>query len=195
MSTSSAGCRASSSGTWNLCFWKGTWCLLRVPKALCVSHGGKGWLSTLCCCRYPVISAVWNSCHKSQIHPLESCEKAQGMPAVILIKHVLPRGKSQPWLVKDGPNPALQPLCGQRPPGLVLVSHWSHTLGSSWSQWHPQPGLEHLLAVRSQGKVKPGLHSKSNGTQLNHEHDAKDRFGRTERSFHNLVLRNSITQK
>lgn len=48
-------------------------------------------------------------------------------------------------LVKDGPNPALKPLGGgKRPLGLALVSHWSHTLGSSWSQWHPQPGLEHL---------------------------------------------------
>lgn len=50
-------------------------------------------------------------------------EKAQGLPAVILIKHMLPRGKTQPVLVKDGPNPALKPLRGQGPPGLVLVSH------------------------------------------------------------------------
>lgn len=195
ISISSAGRRASSSGTWNLCFWKGTWSLLRVLKVCCVSHGGKGWSSTVRCCRYLVTSAVWNSCHKSQIHPLESWEKAQGMPAVILIKHMLLRGKTQPLLVKDRPNPALKPLRGQRPPGLVLVSHWSRTLGSFWPQQHPQLGPEHLHAQRSQGKVKPGLHSKSNGTQLNHERDAKHRFGRTKRSFHNLVLRNSITQR
>lgn len=195
ISISSAGCRASSSGTWDLCFWKGTWSLLRVLEAPCVSHGGEGWSSTLRCCRYPVTSAGWKGCHESQIDPLESWEKARGMPAGILIKHVLPRGKTQPLLVKAGPNPALKPLRGQRPPGW----RWCPTGAAPSDPPGPSgtlsPAWSISPAVRSQGKVKPGLQSKSNGAQLNRERDAKHRFGRTKRSFHNLVLRNSITQR
>lgn len=82
ISISSAGCRASSSGTWDLCFWKGTWSLLPVLKgSLCFS----GWqglvVHTPPLPVHPVTSAVWNGCHKSQIHPLESWEKSQGLPA------------------------------------------------------------------------------------------------------------------
>lgn len=92
-----------------LCFWKGAWSLLRMLKARCVSPGGKGWLSTLRC-RYPVMSAVLGGCHWK---PNSSIKRAgrnpRGMPAVILIKHMLPRGKTQPSFMKEGPNPALVP--------------------------------------------------------------------------------------
>lgn len=125
-----------------LCFWKGAWSLLRMLKVHHVCYGGRGWSSAL---RrwYPVISQCGMAATKSQIHPLESWEKPQGMPAVILIKHMLPRGKTQPWVIKEGPNPALIPLHCQRLPGLelILVSDWSKLPGSSLSQRHLRPGL------------------------------------------------------
>ena len=74
----------------------------------------------------PLFQQWWMAATKSQIHPLESWEKPQGMPAVILIKHTLPRGKTQPSFVKEGPNPALIPLRCQRLPGLTLMS-WCPT--------------------------------------------------------------------
>lgn len=80
---------------------------------------------------------------ESQIHPLESWEKPQGMFTVILIKHVLLRGKAQPSFVKEGPDPALIPLHCQRLPGLTLMSWFP--AGASHSG-PPCPNGTHSLA-------------------------------------------------
>lgn len=107
----------------------------------------------------PLFQQCWMAATKSQIHPNSSWEKTQGMPAVILIKHMLPRGKTQPSFMKEGPNPALIPLRCQGPPGLTLMS-WCPTGGSPSGP--PCPSSTHSLGsiasprqqVRSQRKVK-----------------------------------------
>lgn len=81
---------------------------------------------------------------KAKFNLLESWEKPQEMPAVILIKHTLPRGKTQPLVSKEGTKscPQTPPLSETaRPDADVLVSNRSKPLGSSLCQWHPQPGL------------------------------------------------------
>lgn len=193
-------CRMQSQLLWNMEF-----VLLEGNMELIASADGSlcfsGWqglvVHTPLLPVHPVSAAVWNGCHKSQIHPLESWEKSQGLPAVILIKHVLPRGKTQPlcWLRMDQILPSN--------PSVVVRDCWAWCWCPTGTTPSDPPGPSGTRspawsispAVRSQEKVKPGLHSKSNGTQLNRERDAKHRFGRTKRSFHNLVLRNSITQR
>jgi len=96
----------------------------------------------------PLFQPCWMAATKSQIHPLESWEKPQGMPAVILIKHMLPRGKTQPAFITGGTKSCPRtPLLSEtaRPDADALVSDRSKPLGSL-SQWHSQPGLSHLPA-------------------------------------------------
>lgn len=159
-----------------LCFWKGAWSSSQVLKSSLVARADRPHSAAAT----PLIQRRWTAAAKSQICPLESWEKPQGMPAVILRKNMLPRGKTQPLFAEEGPNPALVPHDCPRLPGLMLMS-WCRA-GASPSG-HPCPGALAAWSlasprwqVRSQRKAKPGLHSKLNGTQLNHNCDAKHRF-------------------
>lgn len=101
-----------------LCFWKGVWSSSQVLKSSLVARADRPHSAAAT----PLIQQCWMAAAKSQICPLESWERPQGMPAVILIKNMLPRGKTQPLFAEEGPNPALVPHDCPRLPGLMLMS-------------------------------------------------------------------------
>lgn len=118
--------------TVGLCFWKGAWSSSQVLKSSLVARADRPHSAAA----NPLIQQRWMAAAKSQICPLESWEKPQGMPAVILIKSMLPRGKTQPSFAEEGPKPALVPHGCPRLPGLILMS-WCRA-GASHSA-HPCP--------------------------------------------------------
>lgn len=65
-----------------LCFWKGVWSSSQVLKSSLVARADCPHSAAAT----PLIQQRWMAAAKSQICPLESWEKPQGMPAVILIK-------------------------------------------------------------------------------------------------------------
>lgn len=148
----------------------------------CVPHGGKGWLSTHCCHYFS--SVGWLQLNAKFMHQ-RAGRKPQGVRAVILIKHMLPRGKTWPTFIKERSNPGLIPLCCQTLPGAgVLVSnHSGPPCPSGTSQ------------VRSQRKVRTWTWQQIKWNATESQPRCETSFCRTKRSFHNLVLRNSITSR
>lgn len=144
----------------------------------------------------PLFQQCWVAATKSQIHPFESWEKPQGRPAVILIKHMLPRGKTQHSFVKEEPNPALccrdcQARCWC--PGVQLEEATRVLLVpvalTAWSLASPRQQVK--IPKESQTWTSQQIKWNATESQL----WCKTSFCRTKRSFHNLVLRNSITYR
>jgi len=85
-------------------------------------------------------------------------------PAVILIKLVLPRGKTQLSLAMEGPTPALVAHHYPRPPGLMLMFCCRTGAGPS-AQPCPrvrQPSREHLPTGKRDPNGKSNLDFRAN---------------------------------